>query len=194
MVTPGTIIPLRRRQLHGPDLLRLYGGDEGSLLQRRIPGHPQDPRRRTECEGLPGHGQQDLAKGVGHFEETSIWDGNVALAAHNRGTNDYFGEIHTLDIGDRITLTTRLGTRTYQVTSVEKISETDRSDLAPSAENRLTLYTCVRDSAGVPLVRPGGGGVMDNLPYAAPPSSVVWSIAFPSSLEYRVAEARRICR
>ena len=69
----------------------------------------------------------------------------MALAAHNRGTNDYFGEIHTLDIGDRITLTTRLGTRTYQVTSVEKISETDRSDLAPSAENRLTLYTCVRD-------------------------------------------------
>ena len=86
-----------------------------------------------------------LAKGVGHFEETSIWNGNVALAAHNRGTNDYFGEIHTLDIGDRITLTTKLGTRTYKVVSVEKISETDRSELSPSAENRLTLYTCVRD-------------------------------------------------
>lgn len=86
-----------------------------------------------------------LAKGVGHFEETSIWNGNVALAAHNRGTNDYFGEIHTLDIGDRITLTTKLGTRTYKVISVEKISETDRSDLVPSSENRLTLYTCVRD-------------------------------------------------
>ena len=42
-------------------------------------------------------------------------------------------------------MTTRLGTRTYQVTSVEKISETERSNLAPSAENRLTLYTCVRD-------------------------------------------------
>ena len=53
--------------------------------------------------------------------------------------------IHTLDIGDRITLTTKLGTRTYKVVSVEKISETDRSELSPSAENRLTLYTCVRD-------------------------------------------------
>ena len=88
-----------------------------------------------------------LAKGVGHFEETSIWDGNIALAAHNRGTNDYFGEIHTLDIGDRITLTTKLGTRTYKVVSVEKIGETDRSDLAPSTENRLTLYTCVRNQS-----------------------------------------------
>ena len=30
-----------------------------------------------------------LKKGVGHFEETSIWNGNVGLAAHNRGTNRY---------------------------------------------------------------------------------------------------------
>ena len=46
-----------------------------------------------------GTDSADLRKGVGHFEETSVWSGNVALAAHNRGTNDYFGEIHTLDIG-----------------------------------------------------------------------------------------------
>ena len=32
----------------------------------------------------------------------------------------------TLELGDRITLTTRLGTRTYEVTSVSKVSETDR--------------------------------------------------------------------
>ena len=94
-----------------------------------------------------GTDSKTLARGVGHFEETSIWKGNVALAAHNRGANDYFGEIHTLDIGDRITLTTKLWTRTYQVASVEKISETDRSDLAPSTENRLTLYTCVRNQS-----------------------------------------------
>lgn len=94
-----------------------------------------------------GTDSKTLAQGVGHFEETSIWEGNVALAAHNRGANDYFGEIHTLDIGDRITLTTKLGTRTYKVVSVEKISETDRSDLAPSTENRLTLYTCVRNQS-----------------------------------------------
>lgn len=92
-----------------------------------------------------GTGSSTLAKGVGHFEETSIWDGNVALAAHNRGTNSYFGEIHTLNLGDTITLTTKLGTRTYEVISVSKVSETDRSSLAASTENLLTLYTCVRD-------------------------------------------------
>ena len=86
-----------------------------------------------------------LKKGAGHFEDTSIWDGNVALAAHNRGVNNHFGEIHTLEVGNTITLTTRLGTRTYEVTSVSKVSETDRSALAASTTNMITLYTCVRD-------------------------------------------------
>ena len=92
-----------------------------------------------------GTGSSTLAKGVGHFEDTSIWDGNVALAAHNRGANDYFGEIHTLALGDTISLTTKLGVREYEVVSVSKVSETDRSGLAFSTENLLTLYTCVRD-------------------------------------------------
>ena len=65
-----------------------------------------------------------MTKGVGHFTDTSIWNGNVCLAAHNRGTNSYFGKIHTLSIGDSITLTTKEGTRTYSVTSVEKVSFT----------------------------------------------------------------------
>lgn len=92
-----------------------------------------------------GTDSKTLAKGVGHFEDTSIWEGNVCLAAHNRGANSYFGQIHTLDIGDKITLTTKLGTRTYKVTDVSKVSETDRSGLADSGENMLTLYTCVRN-------------------------------------------------
>ena len=86
-----------------------------------------------------------LKRGAGHFEDTSIWDGNAGFAAHNRGANSYFGKIHTLELGDRITLTTRLGTRTYEVTSVSKVSETDRSALAASQSNVITLYTCVRD-------------------------------------------------
>ena len=92
-----------------------------------------------------GTDSKTLAKGVGHFEDTSIWEGNVCLAAHNRGANSYFGQIHTLDIGDKITLTTKLGTRSYHVMDVSKVSETDRSGLADSGENMLTLYTCVRN-------------------------------------------------
>ena len=42
-----------------------------------------------------------------------------------------FGSIHNLNVGDTITLTTKLGTRTYSVTSVNKISETDNSPAGP---------------------------------------------------------------
>ena len=90
-----------------------------------------------------GTSTASMAKGAAHFEETSIWNGNVCLAGHNRGTNEIFGKIHTLKAGDTITLTTKLGTRTYAVVSVEKISETDRSGTAVTAWNQITLYTCV---------------------------------------------------
>ena len=90
-----------------------------------------------------GTGSSTLAKGVGHFTETSIWDGNVALAAHNRGANDYFGEIHTLDLGDTVKLTTKVGTRNYEVYSVAKISSSDLTVLNDSSENIITLITCV---------------------------------------------------
>lgn len=86
-----------------------------------------------------------LKKGIGHFTNTSIWDGNAAFAGHNRGVNNHFGKIHTLAEGDTITLTTAFGSRTYSVTSVMKISETDNTMLAATSDNCITLFTCVRD-------------------------------------------------
>ena len=86
-----------------------------------------------------------LAKGAGHFPDTSVWDGNVCVAAHNRGVRADFGEIHTLEPGDTVTWTTKLGTRTYEVVSVEKVLETDTSGTASTTDNRITLFTCVRD-------------------------------------------------
>ena len=94
---------------------------------------------------VQGTDSQALAKGAGHFANTSIWDGNVALAGHNRGVTNHFGKIHTLSQGDKISLTTQLGTRTYSVTSVIKVGETDNSMLEATSENCITLFTCVRD-------------------------------------------------
>lgn len=88
-----------------------------------------------------------LKKGAGHFSDTSIWNGNVCIAGHNRGVNNHFGQIHTLTVGDTITYTTKLGTRSYTVTSVSKVLETDTSGTTASSDNRLTLYTCVRDQS-----------------------------------------------
>ena len=92
-----------------------------------------------------GTGDAPLTKGAGHFEGASIWAGNVPIAGHNRGINGIFGEIHTLRSGDIITLTTVLGTRTYAVTGVSKVSVNDTSGLRPSGINMITLYTCVED-------------------------------------------------
>ena len=86
-----------------------------------------------------------LATGAGHFENTSIWNGNVAIAGHNRGVNNHFGKIHTLSGGDKITLTTKLGTRTYEVYSVQKILSTQVSVLDATNDNIITLVTCVMD-------------------------------------------------
>ena len=111
----------------------------GSLGTLRIPAIG------VNSKIIEGTGSASLAKGIGHFTGTSIWDGNVCVAAHNRGTNAIFGKIHTLSIGDEIILTTKQGTRTYSVASVEKVSETDTSGTASTPDNRITLYTCVRD-------------------------------------------------
>ena len=86
-----------------------------------------------------------LLKGAGHFTGTTAWDGNYCVAGHNRGVRNDFGKIHTLKSGDTITLTTPLGTRTYSVTSVAKISYTDTSMLEATADNCITLFTCVEN-------------------------------------------------
>jgi sortase A len=90
-----------------------------------------------------GEGLDNLAKGAGHFTSTSAWDGNVALASHNR--TGYFGWLKDAKVGDRLTYTTRYGTRTYEVTGKTQVDEYDNSALSYSADNILTLFTCVEN-------------------------------------------------
>lgn len=101
------------------------------------------PAINLVVKAYEGTSNASMAKGVGHFSDTSIWDGNVAFAGHNRGTANYFGKIHLLEYGDKITLTTKLGARTYKVYSVSKIGVNDTSVLQSSYTNMLTLITCV---------------------------------------------------
>lgn len=100
---------------------------------------------KIDFEGLvyEGTSLDTLAKGVGHFESTSFFDGNVGLAAHN--SDKYWAKLHTLEVGDEITYVSFIGTRNYKVSSIEKISETDWSKLSNTNSNILTLITCVKD-------------------------------------------------
>ena len=89
-----------------------------------------------------------LSKGVGHFESSPYLNGNVCLAAHN--TSQYWAKLHTLEIGDKITYTSFLGTKEYKVIESSQIQETDWSKLSNTTENLLTLITCVK---GKPALR-----------------------------------------
>jgi sortase A len=92
-----------------------------------------------------GEDLANLKVGAGHFASTSAWDGNVALAGHNRGGSAYFSFVKDMQIGDRVTYTTRYGTRTYEVYSKTQIGEYDNLPLSWSSENIITLITCVAD-------------------------------------------------
>ncbi|MDR1537730.1 MAG: sortase [Clostridiales bacterium] len=58
-----------------------------------------------------GEDLSNLAKGAGHFSYTSAWDGNVGLAGHNRGSSGYFSFVKDLKTGDKLTYTTKYGSR-----------------------------------------------------------------------------------
>ena len=107
-------------------------------------GRVKIPSLGVNAKVYQGTDSSALSKGAGHFEDTSIWEGNVCIAGHNRGAHGIFGDIHTLKSGDAITLTTKAGSRTYSVFSVDKVKETDTSMLNRTAENQITLLTCVK--------------------------------------------------
>jgi LPXTG-site transpeptidase (sortase) family protein len=108
------------------------------------------PRFSKTIRVYEGESLENMRKGIGHFTATSTWDGNVGVAGHNRGAAAYFSFVKDLAIGDIITYTTLYGVRTYEIYRKDKIAETDFSSLGWSAENIITLITCVED---VPALR-----------------------------------------
>lgn len=98
------------------------------------------------CKVYQGESAESMEKGAGHIESTSMWDGNVALCGHNRGSHAHFAKLKNVEVGDTVTYTTTLGTRRYQVVSAAKISAEDLSVLDNTARNTITLLTCVANA------------------------------------------------
>lgn len=90
-----------------------------------------------------GETSVSMAKGLGHYSSTSGWDGNIGICGHNRGAKYNIGSIRNLEIGDTITYSTVYGTRTYAVVLVKTISDSDWSYLQATADNRITITTCL---------------------------------------------------
>lgn len=113
--------------------------DDGSIGKLALNGY------NVNVKVYEGETLENLRLGVGHFKNTSAWDGNVAMAGHNRGAYGYFNALKSMKKGDTVTYTTKYGTRTYEMVSRNKINFNDMSYFDYSAENILTLVTCVED-------------------------------------------------
>lgn len=104
------------------------------------------PSIKLNAPIMEGTTKETMRRAVGHFEETGIFEGNICLAAHNRGYKyNYFQEINKLNKGDYIKYTNEQGTKMYQVITNEVIKETDWKYIQNTEDNRITLITCVEN-------------------------------------------------
>ena len=93
-----------------------------------------------------GTSQEVMLEYVGHFENTKMLEGNVGLAAHNRGYPiNYFAKLKELEIGDEIIYKTKYGIKKYEIILSTVIQDTDWSYLQETNENKITLITCVEN-------------------------------------------------
>ncbi len=93
-----------------------------------------------------GTTEEILNGSIGHFEETSKTNGNIGLAAHNRGyAVNYFADIKNLKDGDIIQYQYKNFSKDYTVTSNTIIKDTDWTKLEKTEENTITLITCIEN-------------------------------------------------
>jgi sortase A len=136
---------------------RVVNAEDGDVIARMIV--PSIDLDKYVVEGV---GVSDLRKGIGRYRGSAhIGDlGNVALAGHRSTYGEPFGRIGELLPGDQISLTTPVGTATYEVmdpndyvatwtNAVRSIEEghvivgpADEFVLGDVGDNRLTLTAC----------------------------------------------------
>lgn len=97
-------------------------------------------------EGLVFEGTtlDTLSKGVGHFENSKIIDGNVCLAAHNY--SNMWKKLYTVSNGDIIEYICALGHKKYEVFEIKEIEDTNVSVLEDTQDNIITLITCIKNN------------------------------------------------
>lgn len=105
------------------------------------------PEINLSADIAEGTTSKVIAKYVGHFTETSSLNGNIGLAAHNRGfgVESYFKNIKNLNVGDIIIYQKDEEIKKYKVTENVVIDETDWTYLENTNDNRITLITCVEN-------------------------------------------------
>lgn len=142
-------ITLEYMQLENGDDSVEIAEEKQKIIENKNENNPwriKIPKINLDAPIEEGTGQEILAIAVGHFPESSKWNGNVALAGHNRGEYcNFFQNIKKLSIGDTIIYTTDEGTREYKVIMNKIIKETNWEYINNTEDNRITLITCVEN-------------------------------------------------
>lgn len=99
------------------------------------------PSAKIDFPLLQGDYDEQLAKGVGHFDGSKFpgEGGNIVLAGHRETVFKTLGRIK---VGDPVDVRTTYGTYQYRVTELKIVEANDRSIVLPSNVEKLTLYTC----------------------------------------------------
>ena len=118
---------------------------EDDLIPNDVIGTLEIPKIDVKAQIKEGVDLDTLKTDIGHFPNSSIWNGNIALASHNRGNDvaHYFQDINKLEKGDLIIYKSEMGERRYKVTDIQEIESTDWSKIEDTKENKITLITCV---------------------------------------------------
>lgn len=104
------------------------------------------PNIDLEARIYEGTSKDILNRYIGHFEESQKENGNVVLAAHNRGYKvNYFQRLKELEIGDIVFYTYLGNKRKYVVNETKIIKDTDVKVLENTKGNQITLITCVEN-------------------------------------------------
>lgn len=104
------------------------------------------PRIFLEAEISEGTTTEVMNKYVGHFTESPKTDGNICLAAHNRGYPvNYFQNLKLLKKDDVIKYKYKEYEKEYSVTNNYIIRDTDWNCLEDTEENSITLITCIEN-------------------------------------------------
>ena len=127
-----------------PDYIGITYNQEENIVNDDILGILTIEKIGLKASVKEGSNKQILKTYIGHIENTSMYDGNIGLAGHNRGNQySYFARINELEKGDIITYQTKFYTRNYKVNNIQTIFETDWSLLENTKENKLSLITCI---------------------------------------------------
>ena len=132
---------------------------EESISKNQIKNEKKEPFKNQDVVGMltipkinlnqevkEGIDQKTLLNYIGHFPSTSMQNGNVGLAAHNRGyKNNFFANIYKLKAGDEIIYQSKYGIKNYIVKVSKEISDEDWSYLQKTKDNRITLITCIKN-------------------------------------------------